>query len=107
MERKARIDRGDRDLESEVGASGVRHDLGKCDLTPLWGENAPRARLITVLWKHFGPSLSSLRSTVWTSGKFPVGGPRVHGKGAEGSGTQMIGEHEDDPSQEPKREPYT
>ena len=47
-ERRARIDRGDPDLESEVGSRRIRHDLGKCDLTPLWGENAPRARLITV-----------------------------------------------------------
>ena len=46
-ERRARIDRGDRDLESEPDSRRIRHDLGKCDLTPLWGENAPRARLIT------------------------------------------------------------
>ena len=44
-ERKARIDRGDRDLESEPDRGRIRHDLGKCDSTPLWGENAPRARL--------------------------------------------------------------
>ena len=47
-ERKARIDRGDRDLESKPCSRRIRHDLAKCDLTPLWGENAPRARLITL-----------------------------------------------------------
>ena len=46
-ERRARIDRGDRDLESGPCFRRIRHDLGTCDLTPLWGENAPRARLIT------------------------------------------------------------
>ena len=40
-ERRARIDRGDRDLESEVGSRRIRDDLGKGDLTPLWGKMPP------------------------------------------------------------------
>ena len=58
-ERRARIDRGERDLESEVDSRGIRHDLGKRDFTPLRGENATRARLIVCPWNLLVPVLST------------------------------------------------
>ena len=97
-ERRARIDRGDRDLESEPDRGRIRHDLGKCDLTPLWGENAPRARLITLPRVHFGArSLdegSRRRSTHtgrrgWGSRSRGGEGEEHRGLGQRGAGGQQ------------------